>query len=132
VDHDSGIGVSGTITTRKAGSQTSKCAPWFGMSSCEFTESKEGDEDEEDVVTVHYLNVGALPAQDAVLSLKLMPNMGDTSESYTFADHVVGTVFPQESGYNAFSSAMLKNWRVSDEDVAIEGVLKYRYGDHDY
>ena len=112
--------------------------PWLGISGCEITPSldqlkNEGDDStEDDVITISYLNVGALPAQDAVLSLKIMPNMGDTSESYTFDDHVVGTVFPQEPGYNAFSSAMLKTWRASDEDIAIEGVLKYRYGDRDH
>ena len=106
--------------------------PWLGISGFEFTPSKEGDDSTEDEFTVHYQNVGALPAQDAVLSLKIMPNMGDSSESYTFEDQVVGTVFPQEPGSNSLSSAMLKEWRTADEDIAIEGLFKYRYGDRDY
>ena len=121
---------SADVLVQEADSRT---RPWLGLSECNFTPSEQGnDATEEDMITIHYLNVGALPAQDAVLTLRLLPNMGDTSEAHTFEDEVVGTVFPQEPGLNFFSSALLRQWRAADGDVAIEGVLKYISGNRDF
>jgi len=103
--------------------------PWLGLSVAEFTTSNaKGD----DRIEIQYQNVGVLPAQDVVLSIKILPNMDDPSdpESYDFEDNAIGTIFPREPGTYTF--AIPKKWRVSEEDVVIGGLLKYKYGDREY
>jgi len=103
--------------------------PWLGLYAAEFTTSNaKGD----DRIEIQYQNVGALPAQDVVMSIKILPNMDDPSdpESYDFEDNAIGTIFPREPGFHTF--AIPKKWRASEEDVVIEGLLKYKYGDREY
>ena len=53
--------------------------------------------------------------------------MDDSSKSYDREGMVLGAIFPQEPG--AFLIEIPNKWRTTEEDVVIEGVLKYGYGD---
>ena len=85
--------------------------PWLGICDCKITlANEEEDSIEGDLITIYFQNVGAIPAQDAVLSIKSLSNMGDTSEPYTFQDQKIGTIFPREPGNLRISSEILKSW----------------------
>jgi hypothetical protein len=110
--------------------------PWVGMFVFEFVPAVPPES--ADVVLALLRNSGALPAQDARLTMRFYPvtsDRGAEGESAEWKESGVKALVPGEEGNYAVSLApypQISVWRDSGKDVAVEGSMSYALEDRNF